>query len=130
MFYTGGMVRWLKRSSKETITRHFFISKILRWLKIGIIFVSNSICLMVTKINDSNFESSQNQMHMLARVIVSFENFLSHLTLPPVIESAYISLHMMILFHLTFVIIGYPLDCALGQPIKECNFENQPEQLT
>jgi len=84
---------------------------------------------MVTKINDSNFESSQNQMHMLARVIVSFENFLSHLTLPPVIESACIPIHMMILFHLTFVIIGYPLDCALGQPTKEYNFENQPEQL-
>ena len=33
--------------------------------------------------NGSNFEPSQNQMHMLARVIVSFHDFLSHLTIPP-----------------------------------------------
>ena len=37
---------------------------------------------------DSNLEPSQNQMHMLARVIVSFDDFLSHLTiLPELIES-------------------------------------------
>ena len=34
--------------------------------------------------NDSNFEPSQNQMHMLVRVIVSFDDFLSRLTIPPV----------------------------------------------
>ena len=32
----------------------------------------------------SNFEPSQNQMQMLARDIVSIDDFLSHLTIPPV----------------------------------------------
>ena len=31
----------------------------------------------------SNFEASQNQMHMLARAIVSSEDYLSHLTTRP-----------------------------------------------
>ena len=34
--------------------------------------------------NGSNFEPSQNQMHMLARAIVSVDDFLSHLIIPPV----------------------------------------------
>ena len=36
------------------------------------------------KMNGLNFEPSQNQMHMLSRVISSFDDFLSHLTIPPV----------------------------------------------
>ena len=36
------------------------------------------------KMNGSNFEPSQNQKHMLARDIVSIDDFLSHLTIPPV----------------------------------------------
>ena len=34
------------------------------------------------KMSGSNFEPSQNQMHMLARVIVSPDDFLSHLKVP------------------------------------------------
>ena len=34
------------------------------------------------KMNGSNFEPSQNQMHMLACDIVSIDDFLSHLTIP------------------------------------------------
>ena len=34
--------------------------------------------------NDSNFESSRIQMHMQARDIVSIDDFLSHLSIPPV----------------------------------------------
>ena len=34
--------------------------------------------------NGSNFEPSQFQMHMLAREIVSLDDFLSHLTIHPV----------------------------------------------
>ena len=34
--------------------------------------------------NGSNFEPSQFQMHMLARDIVSIDDFLSHLNIPPV----------------------------------------------
>ena len=37
------------------------------------------------KMNGSNFEPSQNQMHMLARDFVSIDDFLSHLTIPPVL---------------------------------------------
>ena len=37
--------------------------------------------------NGSNFEPSQNQMHMLARVIVPFDDFLRHLTIPPVLKT-------------------------------------------
>ena len=36
------------------------------------------------KMNCSNFEPLQNQMQMLARDIVSIDDFLSHLTIPPV----------------------------------------------
>ena len=36
--------------------------------------------------NGSNFEPFQNQMHMLARDIVSIDDFLSHLTIPPVLS--------------------------------------------
>ena len=36
--------------------------------------------------NGSNFEPSQNQMHMLARDIVSIDDFLSHLTILPYID--------------------------------------------
>ena len=35
------------------------------------------------KINGSIFEPSQNPMHMPALVIVSYDEFLSHLTIPP-----------------------------------------------
>ena len=36
------------------------------------------------KMNGSNFEPSKNDMHMLARVIVPFDDFFSHYNVPPV----------------------------------------------
>ena len=42
--------------------------------------------------NGSNFEPSQFQMHMLARAIVSLDDFLSHLNIPPVFENQDLSL--------------------------------------
>ena len=36
------------------------------------------------KMSGSNFEPSQNQMHMLARDMVSFDDLFSHITIPPV----------------------------------------------
>ena len=41
------------------------------------------------KMSGSNGEPSQNQIHMLVRVMVSFDDFLSHLTIPPVHDSVY-----------------------------------------
>ena len=100
--HTGGIVRWLKKSSKETMTRvsiciwfwdgsklkktvnsrqklfefqHFRAQK-STW---SILRGENK-----AKMSGSNFEPSQNQMHMLARVMVSFDDFLSQLTIPPV----------------------------------------------
>ena len=50
--------------------------------------------------NCSNFEPLQNQMQMLARDIVSIDDFLSHLNIPPVIWSTfpYYINHMVILY--------------------------------
>jgi len=39
------------------------------------------------KMNGSNFEPSQNHMHMLACVMVSFDDFLSHLTILPALTT-------------------------------------------
>ena len=44
----------------------------------------NSKRNLIRNNNYSNFEPSQNQMHMLARVIVSFDDLLSQLTIPSV----------------------------------------------
>ena len=55
----------------------------VKWLKkvIEVINISRR------EMNGSNFEPSQNQMHMLARVIVPFDDFLRHLTIPPVLKT-------------------------------------------
>ena len=45
----------------------------------------------VTKMNGSNFEPSQNQVHIQVRIIVSFNDLLSHPTFP-VCHIRYVSL--------------------------------------
>ena len=108
---SGGMVRWLKKLSKETITRariwyasvfemaqnpyhfspnsfffsnlsHLNIFELKKWASSVKKHVTNILRRNYGKHNGSNFEPSRNQMHMLASVIVSFDYFLSHLTIP------------------------------------------------
>ena len=90
---TGGMVRWLKIIEEDNDTCQH-LHRILRWLKIQTIhfslqnidhvFVCRNGSLFSSKIPRSlkiQRDIDQNQMHMLARVIVSFDDFLTHLTI-------------------------------------------------